>query len=173
MTAFQSLLVAAAIGLAAPLATPLAAEDHPEGIHIHDPYALVSPGGNTGAVFFVIHNNTASDLVLVGAAAPVAKMVELHTHKDAGDGVMQMVKIEGGIPLPSGEMHELKRGGDHVMLMGLTQPLKDGDHVEVTLQFTGAEPVVFDAMVDSKHQPMAMEGMTMQHQHGTATAPSN
>lgn len=158
MTAFRSLLIATAICLA----TPLAAEDHPEGIHIHDPYALVSPGGNTGAVFFMIHNNTSADIVLIGAAAPVARMVELHTHKDAGDGVMQMVPIEGGIPLPSGEMHELARGGDHVMLMGLTQPLKDGDHFDLTLQFTGADPVVLDVVVDSKHQP-GMGGMDMNH----------
>lgn len=171
MTAFRSLLVAAAICLAA----PLAAEDHPEGIHIHDPYALVSPGGNTGAVFFTIHNNTATDIVLTGASTPVAKLAELHTHKDAGDGVMQMVRIEGGIPLPAGEMHALQRGGDHVMLMGLTQPLKDGDHFEVTLQFTGAEPVVFDVAVDSEHVPEPMDGMgmNMDMNHTMPAAPSN
>ena len=169
MTAFRSLLVAAAICLAA----PLAAEDHPEGIHVHDAYALVSPGGKTGAVFFVIHNNTTADIVLTGAATPVAKMAELHTHKDAGDGVMQMVPIEGGIPLPAGEMHELARGGDHVMLMGLTQPLKDGDRFDLTLHFTGAEPLAVDVVVDSAHAGGAMGDMDMSHQHGTDGAASN
>lgn len=172
MSAFRTLFVAAALCLAA----PLAAQEHPEEIHVHDAYARVSPGGASGAVFFMIHNNTGADIVLTGATTAVAKMAELHTHRDAGDGVMQMVAIEGGIPLPSGEMHELARGGDHVMLMGLAQDLKDGDHFDLTLQFTGAQPLTVDVVVDSARQGEGMDGMGMshQHQHGTGSeAPSN
>ena len=46
---------------------------------------------------------------------------------------MKMVKMDGGITIPAGAEHQLARGGDHVMLMGLKQPLKTGDKITLTL----------------------------------------
>ena len=43
----------------------------------------------------------------------------------------------------------LARGGDHVMLMGLTGPLKDGDSFPLTLTFEHAGNVTVDVVVDS------------------------
>lgn len=187
MTLFRSLLAAAATCIT--LTSPALAhsDEHPEGIHIHDAYARTMGGmGASGAVFFLIHNNTEADITITGAASDVANVVELHTHKEGADGVMQMLKIEGGVPVPFGEMHEFKRGADHVMLMGLKRELKDGDIVTVTLSFDGAEPVTFDAVVDNARKPgegamNGMEGMDHSqmdhsqmgngHQHGATMAP--
>ena len=161
MMTFRTFLAAAAT--TALLAIPAFAEDHPEEIHIHDAYARVMGGtGANGAVFFMIHNNTDHDVTITAAASDVADMVELHTHKEDADGVMQMMKIEGGVAVPYGEMHEFKRGADHVMLMGLKSELKDGDHFNVTLSFDGAEPVTFEATIDNARAPGdGMEGMDM------------
>ena len=38
-----------------------------------------------------------------------------------------MLKVEDGIVIPAGLTHDLERGGDHIMLMGVTRALKDGD----------------------------------------------
>jgi hypothetical protein len=74
---------------------------------------------------------SATDATLVGAASPVARIVELHEMKmDAG--VMKMKAVDR-LPLPAGKAVELKPGGYHVMLMDLAQPLKEGDSVPVTL----------------------------------------
>ncbi|GAB1477672.1 hypothetical protein MASR2M74_02140 [Paracoccaceae bacterium] len=151
MNAIRTFLAATAAALS--LASPLAANatEHPEGIHIHDAYARAS--AQSGAVFFMIHNNTGADITITGAQSDAAEMVALHTHKEDANGVMQMVEIEAGVPVPFGEMHEFKRGADHVMLMGLKAPLKDGDIVTVTLSFDGAEPVTFEAAVDNNRKP--------------------
>jgi len=155
--------VAAVLSLALPLSA--AAEEHPEGMHVHDVYARSNgQEGGSGAVFFMIHNNTATDDRLVAASAPVAQKVELHTHVESADGVMQMVQIEGGIALPGGEMHELARGGDHVMLLGLTQVLKDGDTFPLTLTFEQAGEVTVEAVVDNARKPGA--GMMDHSGHG-------
>lgn len=164
MTPIRPLLAAAAAVLALSQAAP-AHETHPEGIHIHDAYARVNGGmGKTGAVFFMIHNNTGKDIVITGAESDAAKVAELHTHIESADGVMQMKKIEGGVAVPQGEMHEFARGGDHVMLMGLTRELKDGDKITVKLTFDDGETGSFEAVVDNERKAdasMDMDGMQM------------
>jgi len=49
------------------------------------------------------------------------------------------------LPLAAGKPVELTPGGYHVMLMGLAQPLKEGDSVPITLTFedkTGTKQAV-------------------------------
>lgn len=151
MPAFRSLLAAIAATLA--LAAPALSQDHPEGIHVHDAYARLGPA--SGAVFFFIHNNSDTDIRLTGARTDLAKKAELHTHIEDADGVMKMTEIEGGVPLPSGEMHAFERGGDHVMLMGLTRDLKDGDIIPLTLIFEGGAELALEVPVDNEHMPDA------------------
>ena len=74
---------------------------------------------------------SANDAALVGAASPVAKIVEIHQMKMDG-GVMKMSAVDR-LPLPAGKPVDLKPGGYHVMLMDLTQQLKEGQNVPVTL----------------------------------------
>ncbi|NGQ91870.1 copper chaperone PCu(A)C [Rhodobacter sp. HX-7-19] len=155
---FAAALAAICLGL------PVAAEDHPEGIHIHDIYARsMGSVGASGAVFFMIHNNAAEDDRLVAASSDVAERVELHTHKEDANGVMQMLEVKEGFAIPAGEMHALARGGDHVMLMGLTRELKDGDAIALTLTFEKAGEVQVEAVVDNARKPE--EGGMMDHDH--------
>ncbi|MEL6620815.1 MAG: copper chaperone PCu(A)C, partial [Pseudomonadota bacterium] len=89
-----------------------------------DPYArAASPSAKAGAAFMMLQNTGDTDDRLIAARTDVAKRVELHTHVETGDGIMKMQEIEGGIALPAGGTHHMMRGGDHVMLMGLTGPL--------------------------------------------------
>jgi periplasmic copper chaperone A len=76
---------------------------------------------------------SATDTALVGAASPMARIVEVHEMKMDG-GVMRMNAIDR-LPLPAGKAVDLKPGGYHVMLLDLTQTLKEGDTVPVTLTF--------------------------------------
>ena len=77
----------------------------------------------------------AQDVRLIGAATPVAGVVEIHEMKVDEQGVMRMRELSGGLPIAKGQTVELKPGGYHVMLMELKQPLKGGDTVPVTLTF--------------------------------------
>ena len=108
-------------------------------IVVHDPYAISArPNAPTGAAFMAIMNNSDQDDRLVGVASSVAKKVELHTHISDAAGVMRMVRIDGGIDLPAGATHMMQRGGDHVMFMGLTMPLVQGEEVQITFTFEKA-----------------------------------
>ncbi|NCX55288.1 MAG: copper chaperone PCu(A)C [Rhodobacterales bacterium] len=49
-------------------------------------------------------------------------------------------------------MHALKRGGDHVMFMGLTRSLEHGDKFELTLTFEHAGDVTLTVPVDLELQ---------------------
>ena len=118
-------------------------------IMIMDPYARVArPGAPTGAAYLVIHNMGKSADRLLSAESPVAELVQIHTHIE-DEGVMKMRRIEGGVPLPPGAMHALERGGDHVMLMGLTRDLSAGDSFRLTLIFEVAGEVTVDVPVDN------------------------
>ncbi|MEO0390722.1 MAG: copper chaperone PCu(A)C [Pseudomonadota bacterium] len=135
-------------------------------IEIHDPYARTSrPGAPTGAAFMVIHNHGTTDDRLVSASADFSKVVELHTHIETGDGVMQMVEVEEGFALPAGGEHILKRGGDHVMFMGLTETLEQGEDLTVTLVFEQAGEVEVTIPVDNERMD-AHGGHGHSHSHG-------
>ena len=74
--------------------------------------------------------------------------MELHTHIDDGNGTMQMREVEDGFVIPAGGAHVLGRGGDHVMFMGLTRSLKDGDTVTVTFTFEKAGDMTVEIPID-------------------------
>lgn len=44
----------------------------------------------------------------------------------------------GPVDIPQGGTLEMKPGGYHIMLMGLAQPLKKGEEIEITLTFEKA-----------------------------------
>jgi len=56
-------------------------------------------------------------------------------------GAMTMRPNADGLAVPAGGTRELIPGGDHLMLMDLKQPFKEGDKVPVTLQFEKAGKV--------------------------------
>lgn len=161
MTRFQLLIAAAATAFALP------AFAH-DGVHINDPYARVNGGiGASGAIFLQIENHTDVDDRLLDVKSDVAAKVELHTHKASADGVMQMMHVPEGFPIAALQGHNLERGGDHVMLMGLNVDLKDGDMIPLTLIFEHAGAVQIDVPVDNARKPAKA-----MMKHGT-TAPSN
>ena len=117
-------------------------------IDITDSYARsASPVAKTGAAFLVIENAGAADR-LVSVASPAAKLVQLHDHVDAGDGVLQMRHSEDGFELPEDGVLTLERGGKHVMFMGLTQPFRAGETVPLTLTFEEAGEITVEVPVD-------------------------
>jgi hypothetical protein len=125
-----------------------------EGLMVKDPYARAArPNAPTGAAFMKLMNHSDQDITLMGVSSDVAKRVELHAHIDNGEGVMQMSEIEGGITIPAGEMHMMNRGGDHVMMMGLTQSLVDGETFSVTFEFENGAEMVVEIPVDNARKP--------------------
>lgn len=142
----HSLILAAA---AAFLAIPAIAHDGP---HIENAYARVG-GSGSGAVFFDIVNHSEKPDRLIGAASDVAARVELHTHRQDANGVMQMIEVKEGFAVEGKGTHSLARGGDHVMLLGITKPLAQGDTVTLTLTFERGDVLTLDVPVDNERKP--------------------
>jgi copper(I)-binding protein len=101
-------------------------------IAVADPWVRGTVAGQKATGVFM-QLKSATDTALVGASSPVARIVEIHEMKMDG-GVMKMSAIDK-LPLPAGKSVELKPGGYHVMLMDLTQELKEGQSVPMTLTF--------------------------------------
>ncbi len=122
------------------------AKDYKAGdVMVKQPWARATLGQvKNGASFLTLHNMGAEDDKLVAAAGTAAKRIELHSHTMV-DGVMKMREVEGGIPVAAGSMVELKPGGFHIMMMGITAPLKEGEMFPLTLTFEKAGSV--DIMV--------------------------
>ena len=132
--------------LAAVAAMPALAE----GIEVHNAFARIArPGGPTGAVFMELRNTSDSADRLLAATSPVAELVQLHTHID-DQGVMRMRQIEDGIPLPPDATHSLARGGDHIMLMGLTDTFQNGQTIPLTLIFETSGKIALSVPIDNQ-----------------------
>ncbi len=132
-------------------------------ISVSDPFARVSTKmAKSGAAFMVISNTGDEADQLVSVSSDVAKKVELHTHEDDGNGVMKMMHVKDGFTIPAGGKHELARGADHVMFMGLTRSLAHGDEVTLTLSFEKAGDVILNVPVDLERKA----GHEMRHKHG-------
>lgn len=129
---------AIALLLACGLAT---AHDFKAGALVIDhPYATPTPGGVTqGALYFRTLKNTGREADrLTGARTPIAASVEIHSSTMDGD-VMRMRQVDA-LELPAGSEMKLRHNGGthHLMLVGLKQPLKEGDRFPVTLRFERA-----------------------------------
>lgn len=114
------------------------------------------PGQKVGAVYLTIKSAVAARLVGGGTAR--AGRVEIHEMRHEGD-VMKMRKLDA-LTLPAGSAVTLSPGATHLMLMDLTQPLKPGETVQLSLEIEQAgkrssvevaAPVV--ALTDPRNAP--------------------
>lgn len=155
---FKSVTLAAVTALS--FAAPALADGT---IMIKDAYARSAGAmAKAGAAFMIIENHAHAEDRLISVSSDAAARVELHTHKDMGDGVMKMMEVEEGFAIESHGKHMLKRGGDHVMFMGLAEPWAHGDVVSVTLIFEKAGEIVIEVPVDLERKD-AHGGMDQGH----------
>lgn len=142
MTTRSTIVLAAALFFAAVAGPAMAASS----IEIHNARARATVGaGQTSAVYMTVHNHgTAADR-LVGVASQVARSTEMHTTIH-DQGVMKMRPLDG-VDLPAAGEVEFMPGTNHVMLIGLSRPLKVGDHFVLTLLFEKAGDIHADVAV--------------------------
>jgi periplasmic copper chaperone A len=125
------------LAFAAGLALASAALAQPAQLEINNAWAGATPGkAENGAAYVTITSPTADRLV--SASTPVAKKAELHTMSMQGM-VMKMRPISS-LDIPAGQPVSLKPGGEHIMLMGLSQSLREGQSFPLTLDFEKAGP---------------------------------
>jgi copper(I)-binding protein len=124
-------LRAVAAALAVLLSAPALAQ-----VAVSEPWVRGTvPGQRSSGAFMTLIS--ATDERLVEARSPVAGVVEIH--EMAMDGNVMRMRPVSSIELPANKPVTLAPGGYHVMLMELTQSLKAGDSVPLTLIVEGAD----------------------------------
>jgi copper(I)-binding protein len=94
------------------------------------------PGATVAAAYVTLANRTGSDDCLQSAATPTAEKIEVHESIEEG-GVAKMRPLEDVIVPASGTL-EMHPGGVHMMLMGLSEPLEEGEILPLILVFENA-----------------------------------
>ncbi|AHJ62684.1 putative exported protein [Granulibacter bethesdensis] len=97
-----------------------------------------------GVAYLTIRGRGEGDRV-VSFSTPVASSAELH-RTTMEHGIMHM-DTASGLDIPANGTVRLAPGGYHIMLMGLKQGLKVGDHFPLTLTFQHAGAQTVDAVV--------------------------
>ncbi|MFZ4406295.1 MAG: copper chaperone PCu(A)C [Paracraurococcus sp.] len=140
---------------AAPFLLALPASAQPTGeLTITRPWTRAAGQNGTGAGFLGIGNAGRAADRLIGASAPIARVTEIHTHVREGD-ILRMRPVEA-IEIPAGQTVTLQPGGFHLMLIGLKEPLIQGQAVPVTLRFerAGEVPVMLAVQPAGARGPM-------------------
>ena len=143
-------LHAALLSAAFLLSTPAFAHDYKVGdIRIDHPWTRATPpGADVAGGYMVLANDGGQADRLVGGSSPAAERVEFHSTQIAND-VMQMREAPDGVEIPAGGETAFEPGGYHLMLVGLTAPLVEGERVPVTLDFEKAGSVEVELAVDA------------------------
>lgn len=94
-------------------------------------------GQDSGAAYLTIVNRGGGDDRLVEVSVPRAGMAMLHSSAMDG-GVMRMRHLSDGLAIPAGASVELAPNGTHIMLSGLSKPLRPGEELPATLRFAKA-----------------------------------
>ncbi len=123
-----------------------------------------APGQDTASIQLTITSR--KDATLVGVASGSAQSGEIHTMVMEGD-VMKMRAIES-LPLPAKTPVTLGADGNHLMLIGLRQPLKAGRKLPfaLTVKFPdGRETVLKLLAVIKPLETAGNAGHEHQHEH--------
>lgn len=124
-----------------------------------DTWAKAAPSAMSAA-FGVLTNPTAKAIKVIGASSPYSPALQLH-EVVSQDGAMVMQEKTGGFVIPAGGTLELKPGGNHIMFMSLTKPIKAGTMVPVTLIMSDGSRMTFRALAkvftgaNETYDPMA------------------
>ncbi len=157
------LAIAAALFIAAPAVAHDLTVGDLQIIHPHIPQP--APGAKSAGGYMAIVNNGAEADRLVGVETDIAGKAEVHESKVAADGVGTMEHVEA-LEIPAGGTVSLERGGYHVMLMGLTGTLTEGEMHKATLIFEKAGRVEIEFQIDPPMMGMGqMDPSKMDHSH--------
>ena len=104
-------------------------------------------GSGMTAVFGTVTNRTDQGITITGGTSPSAGEVQVHTMAKQADGSMKMMQKKGGLRVPAGGSVALEPGGDHLMLLELTEPLVNGDDVVLVMVTSSGDELAWTVPV--------------------------
>lgn len=109
------------------------------------PWCRPTPNGRDMTACYITLTSSTGDRV-TSVISPRAAQSQLHAVSTEG-GVMSMNEMPDGLELPAGQPVALAPGGDHIMLMGVTVPLVEGDLVPLAITFESGAQIALEAPV--------------------------
>jgi hypothetical protein len=122
--------------LAVPFLVLAACAPAPSGepvFEVDDAFLIAPAAGMDIAGAGMTVTTTGKDVALIGATSPLADRVELHIMEMTEDS-MRMRRVDE-LAFAKGQPLKLQRGGSHLMLFGIDQPLVAGESADITLTF--------------------------------------
>ncbi|MCX7288393.1 MAG: copper uptake system-associated protein [Rhodobacterales bacterium] len=160
------LTLVAAIFLTVPafLAVPAVAHEITVGdlqiIHPHIPQPAASAKA-AGGFMAIVNNGTEPDR-LIGIESDIAAKSEVHESKVDAAGIGTMTHVDA-LEIPAGQTVSLEHGGYHIMFMGLTGTLTEGEMYKATLIFERTGRVEIEFMIDPPTGEGEMDHSKMDH----------
>jgi len=143
-------IAAFTLGLVAcsPPGTPVVPESEAKPVLSYtDAFVMEPIGERDMTVGGVTVSVEGGDVRLIAASSDDADTIEIHT-MSMEDGRMRMRQVDG-FDIADGETLELKRGGNHFMVFGVSENVIAGETVDMTLVFkTGEEELVLVVEAD-------------------------
>jgi copper(I)-binding protein len=169
------------VALLSCLALPAAQAQNPDAnIVVTQAWSRATPGGSKVAGgYLTVENKGSAPDRLLSASTKAAKKIEVH-QMAVNEGVMTMRPVEGGLSIEPGRTVKFAPGGLHLMIIGLSAPLVQGDKVPVALKFekAGEITVSFDVRAMGAPAPGPLGNATDPAAHAelalkAAPAPAN
>jgi copper(I)-binding protein len=122
------------------------------GMAVLDAWTRPSPAtADEAAIYVTIENRDAPDDRLIGAESERCVVVTPHLTELDDDDVARM--SEAGtdqLGLGAGETVEMSPNGLHLMCLGMSRPLDDGERIPLTLRFAEHAPVTVEVQVEQR-----------------------
>lgn len=159
-------LLILALPLAFFLVGPASAQTSTQDVIVVDHlWARATPrGAKTGAVYLTVVNNGSSTDRLLSATTPVADKVQFHSASEE-NGISHMREMRA-VDVAARTEVPFRPGGMHIMLVGLKQPLKQGETFSMTLTFEKAGKRELSVPVAGVGAMQGADMPAMMHGHG-------
>lgn len=133
---------------------------HGDTIAIHHPTVKTTPPGITNsAAYFTLVNNGEKAITLIDVASDGAKLVEMHEHIKH-NGTFKMQKMQP-LTIPANSKANFEPGGNHIMFIDVTKPIKNGDKIDITLSFDDGTQKTITTVAKKHHR----SGKKAHHKH--------
>lgn len=109
------------------------------------PWCRPTPNGRDMTACYITLTSSTGDRV-TSVISPRAAQSQLHAVSTEG-GVMSMSEMPDGLELPAGQPVALAPGGDHIMLLGVTVTLVEGDLVPMAITFQSGSQIALEVPV--------------------------